>query len=206
MSYLAYSLSGILDAFAANDPVPGGGSAAALTGALGVSLVIMVAGLPRTRRGTPEEAVDMSEASARLRPLRETLSGLVDRDTDAYREVMAAYRLPKATSEEQAARRTAIDDALRGATDTPLDTMRMCQQALEGAVLVATNAVTSALSDAAVGIELLSTALRCAGVNVDTNLPLIKDEQYVAATRTERQALEADGLAAAERARAALKR
>ena len=72
------ALADLLDAFASNEPVPGGGSAAALAGAVGVSLLMMVAGLPKTRTGAPEEAADLAEASARLRPLRDTLASLVE--------------------------------------------------------------------------------------------------------------------------------
>src|SRR6185436_12064808 len=114
----------LLDAFASNEAVPGGGSAAALAGAVGVSLLITVASLPKTRTGAPEEAADLSEAAARLRPLRETLTSLVDQDSDAYQAVLAAYRLAKSTDAEKAARRDAIQDAMRGATEIPLATMR----------------------------------------------------------------------------------
>jgi len=174
-SYSTYALADLLDAFASNDPVPGGGSAAALTGALGVSLLIMVAGLPKTRTGAPEEAADLSRASARLRPLRESLQELIDRDAAAYQAVVAAYRLPKSSNDEQAQRAQAIADAMRAATETPLDTMRLCQQALEGAAIVAVNGLATATSDVAVAIELLLTAAKGAGMNVDANLPAWKE-------------------------------
>jgi formiminotetrahydrofolate cyclodeaminase len=201
-SYSSYALADLLDAFASNDPVPGGGSAAALTGALGVSLLIMVAGLPKTRTGAPEEAADLSKASARLRPIRESLQELIDRDATAYQGVIAAYRLPKQSNEEQARRAQAIADAMRDATGTPLDTMRLCQQALEGAAIVAANGLGSASSDVAVAIELLLTAAKGAGMNVDVNLAAIKDgAEHV---RLERKELEAEASAAAQRARRSL--
>ena len=201
-SYSTYALADLLDAFASNDPVPGGGSAAALTGALGVSLLIMVAGLPKTRTGAPEEAADLSRASARLRPLRESLQELIDRDAAAYQGVVAAYRLPKSSNEEQAHRAQTIADAMRAATETPLDTMRLCQQALEGAAIVAVNGLGSASSDVAVAIELLLTAAKGAAMNVDANLAALKDrgEQM----RLERKELEAESSAAAQRARKSL--
>src|SRR6185436_15770884 len=109
-SYSTMAVEDLLDAFASSEPVPGGGSASALAGALGVSLLMMVAGLPKTRTGAPEEAADLSEASSRLRPLREALTALIDRDSEAYEAVVAAYRLPKSTGAEHAARRAAIED------------------------------------------------------------------------------------------------
>jgi formiminotetrahydrofolate cyclodeaminase len=203
-SYSTYALADLLDAFASNDPVPGGGSAAALTGALGVSLLIMVAGLPKTRTGAPEEVADLSRASAKLRPLRESLAGLIDRDADAYQGVVAAYRLPKLSNEEQARRARAIGDAMLAATETPLDTMRLCQQALEGAAVVAVNGLGSASSDVAVAIELLLTAAKGAAMNVDANLPAINDRARGEQIRLERKELEAESSAAAQRARKSL--
>src|ERR687897_2784878 len=96
-SYAQIALADLLDAFASNEPVPGGGSAAALAGAVGASLLIMVTGLPKTKTGTPEEAADLAEAAARLRPLRETLAALIDQDSEAYEAVLEAMRLPKDT-------------------------------------------------------------------------------------------------------------
>src|SRR5580765_4528482 len=100
-SFAEMALADLMDAFSSTDAVPGGGSAAALAGAVGVSLLIMVAGLPKTKTGAPEETADLAEASSRLHPLRDTLLELVDRDSDAYREVLAAFRLPKASEADK---------------------------------------------------------------------------------------------------------
>ena len=80
-------LAELLDAFASNAAVPGGGSAAALAGAVGASLLIMVAGLPKTRHGTDEERAALAAAAARLKPLRDELAALIDRDSEAYTSV-----------------------------------------------------------------------------------------------------------------------
>ena len=101
MSYSDLVLTDLLDAFSSSDPYPGGGSAAALAGALGVSLLLMAAGVTRTRTGTPEEAADLAEASSRLRPLRDTLTSLVDADSAAYQAVVKAMRRPKGTDGER---------------------------------------------------------------------------------------------------------
>src|SRR5689334_15352241 len=115
------TVGSLLDAFASNQPVPGGGSAAALAAALGTSLLIMVASLPKTRTGAQSERDALDAAAIRLRPRRETLTDLIDRDSDAYAKVVGAYRLAKGTVAEQAARRRAIEDAMRAATETPLE-------------------------------------------------------------------------------------
>jgi formiminotetrahydrofolate cyclodeaminase len=198
--YSTYALIDLLDAFASNEPLPGGGSAAALGGALGVSLLIMAAGLPKTKTGSPEEAADLSEASARLRPLRDALVSLIDRDSAAYKAVMAAYRLPKGTDDDRRRRAAAVQESMREATDVPLETMRLCQQALRGALVVARNALTSARSDVATGVELLGAAARGSGLNVDVNLAAIDDVSYAERTRIEREQLGADSDADAREA------
>jgi methenyltetrahydrofolate cyclohydrolase len=201
MTFSTYALADLLDAFASTDPAPGGGSASALTGAVAVALLIMVAGVPRTRRGTAEDTTDLAEASARLRPLRETLAQLVDRDSDAYRAVIAAFKLPKTTDAERAARRDAVAVAMHNATETPLAVMRACREAVEIAAIVADKGVVTAASDVGVAIELLLAAARGAGLSVDANLGSIADAAFAAHARSERENLEADTVADAARAR-----
>jgi len=188
--YSHLSLAQLLDAFASNQPVPGGGSAAALAGAVGASLLIMVAGLPKTRHGTDEERSALTAAAARLRPLRDELASLIDRDSEAYTSVINAYRLTRSTDAEQAARRDAIDEAMRTATEAPLATIRACERAMREAEVIASSGAASASSDVAVGIELLKTAARGAGMNVDTNLAAVKDDEYVQRVSQELRDLE----------------
>jgi formiminotetrahydrofolate cyclodeaminase len=204
VSYREMALEDLMDAFASTDPVPGGGSAAALAGAAGTSLLLMVAGIPKTKTGAPEETADLAEAASRLHPLRDQLLELVDRDSDAYTQVMEAFKLPKSSDAEKAARKEAIDAATRAATDTPLDTMRACQQALRGAVIVATNGNRRTTSDVGVGVELLLAALRGARMNVDINLSTLDDAAYVERVTEEADELVSDGERDAERARRAL--
>lgn len=188
--YSHLTLAELLDAFASSQPVPGGGSAAALAGAVGASLLIMVAGLPKTRHGTDEERTALTAAAARLRPLREELAALIERDSEAYTSVMNAYRLPKSSDVEQATRSQAIDEAMRAATEAPMATIRACERAMREAEVIATSGAASASSDVAVGIELLKTAARGAGLNVDTNLAAVKDAEYVKRISQEQRDLE----------------
>lgn len=205
VTYGEMALADLLDAFASTDPVPGGGSAAALAGAVGTSLLLMVAAMPKTRTDVPEETADLAEAATRLHPLRDQLLELVDADSDAYNEVIAAYRLPKGTDDENALRKSAIDRAMRSATETPLNTMRACQQALRGAVVVAANGNRRTTSDVGVGVELLVAGLRGARMNVEINLSMLDDQEYVARVRTEAEELERDAVADADTARRALR-
>ena len=199
------AVADLMDAFASTDPVPGGGSAAALAGAVGTSLLLMVAGMPKTRTGAPEETADLAEAASRLHPLRDSLLDLVDRDSDAYRQVMEAFRLAKESDEEKAARKQAIERATRVATEAPLNTMRACQQALRGAVFVARNGNRRTTSDVGVGVELLLAALRGARLNVDINLSSLEDAAYIARVKAEAEELERDAAADADAARRALR-
>jgi glutamate formiminotransferase/formiminotetrahydrofolate cyclodeaminase len=179
----------LLDAFASNAPLPGGGSAAALTGSLGVSLLLMVAGIRRTRSGTPEETADLAAAAARLRPIREELTALIDGDTAAYQQLLTAYRQPKGTDGERSARRDAVAAAARRATEAPLSTMRACQHALREAVTVVRCGNPNAVTDAAVGARLLVAALESAAMNVLVNLPGVGDPDFAESARAERTAL-----------------
>ena len=204
VSYREMALADLLDAFASTDAVPGGGSAAAAAGALGTSLLLMVAGMAKTRTGAPEETADLAEAATRLHPLRDQLIDLIERDSDAYRQVRTAIRLPKNTDAEKTTRAAAIARATRAATETPLDTMRACQQAARGAAIVAANGNRNAVSDVGVAIELLLAGLRGARMNVDVNLTELNDPAYVARVREEADELERDAREDAKAARAAL--
>jgi formiminotetrahydrofolate cyclodeaminase len=195
------ALADLLDAFASTEPVPGGGSASAVAGALGTSLLLMVAAMPKTKSGTPEETADLAEASARLRPLRDRLTMLADKDSDAYAAVAAAFKLPKASDGEKASRKVAIQSATKQATEVPLDTMRACRDAMRHAVIVARNGNRNATSDVGVAVELLLTGVKGAGLNVDINLGGLVDQEYVERVRWERQDLERTAVEEATRAR-----
>ena len=191
-AYAGMALIDLLDAFSSNEPVPGGGSAAALAGAVGTSLLLMVAGLPRTRTGAPEEAADLAQAAARLRPLRDTLTSLVELDSIAYSAVVEAIRLPKATEVEKQQRRAAIDAAMRSAIDVPMDTMRACQQALRGALIIAGNGNPNASTDTGTAVLLLTAGLRGAALNVGVNLRSVSDAGFGERVSNERDQLIAD--------------
>ena len=198
------TLTVLLDAFASNEPTPGGGSASALAAATGASLLIMAATIPKTRSGAPEETADLAATAVRLRPIRDRLIALIDQDSDAYTNVIAAFRFPRTTAEEQARRRDAIVAATHVATEVPLETMRTSRQALRSAVIVAENGARAASSDIATAVELLLAAVRGSGGSVASNLAALKDQDYVERIDTERRRLEDESAADASLARAAL--
>jgi formiminotetrahydrofolate cyclodeaminase len=174
-----------LDALQSPEPTPGGGSAAALAGAMGASLLAMVAGLPKSRAATAEDVTRLAAAGKRCGALAGELSALVDGDSEAYELVMAAYRKPKATDQEKAARSAGIQAAMRAAIAAPLAVMRACASAAEQGVVIARMGNPSAASDAAVGFELLGAAVRGAKLNVEINLGSVKDAAYAEQTRAE---------------------
>jgi formiminotetrahydrofolate cyclodeaminase len=188
------TVSALLEDFSSPTPTPGGGSASALSGAIGTSLLAMGAGMTKTRSGSPEARTALDAARTRLLALRSTLSELVDRDAAAYDLVMAAYKRPRDTAADKAARKTAIQAAMRQATDVPLETMRACAEALEAAVPVAEHGNPSAISDVAVGVGLLMQALQGGFYNVETNLGSVSDPEAVESiTRSARAVLSSAG-------------
>jgi len=189
MSLVDQSVRGLLAAISSPEPTPGGGSASALASAVGASLLMMVAGLPKTRTNAPEERAALQDASNQIGTLRDRLTAAIDADTAAYDRVVAAYRMPKASADEQAARQAAIQTALRGATDVPLDVMRWSAQALAHAVAVARHGLSSAASDVGVAVALLKAGGAGARLNVDINVGSVKDSSYADAVRSETRQL-----------------
>ena len=177
------SAKDLLVAFRSPNPTPGGGSAAALAGAVGASLFSMVAGLPKSRAATGEDVERLKAAGDRCAVLATELESLVDRDSDAYNLVVAAYKKPKGSDEEKAARSAAVQDAMRAAIAAPMEVMRACAAAAEQGVVIAGLGNRSAASDLLVGMELVSAALRGAKLNVEINLGTMKDQAYVAGIR-----------------------
>ncbi len=179
------TVSQVLDAFASSDPTPGGGSASALAGAVGASLLLMVARMPKTRTGHDADRPALDATLTVLNPAATELRRLIDRDTAAYDEVVAAYRLPKTTDEEKAARKDAIQRAMRSAIEAPLAVMRACRAALEAASVVERHGNPNAASDVTVAKELLRAGFAGARANVEINLPSISDHQYADRVRAE---------------------
>ena len=179
------SVAQLLAALASPDPTPGGGTAAAIAGAMGGSLLVMVTGLAKSNTNADSEKAALAEARARIEPIIGRLMQLADADTEAFNAVMAAYRLPKATDDEKAARTRAIQQALRGATDVPLETLRACESAIGDGRVVAMHGNRSAASDVGVAIGLLKAAGDGAAANVRINLDGLKDQDYKTAVGRE---------------------
>jgi formiminotetrahydrofolate cyclodeaminase len=152
---------------------------------MGASLLAMVAGLPKSKATTAEDAERLKAAGARCADIAAELETLVERDSDAYNTILAAYKLPKGTDQEKAVRSAAIQAGFRAAIAAPLAVMRACAAAAEQGVVVAALGLAPASSDVQVGIELLNAALRGAKLNVEINLGTVKDADYLAKVRSD---------------------
>ena len=186
------NLATFLDELASGEPTPGGGSAAALAGALGAALAAMVANLTVGRKRYVDFDAQMQAVLHAAEALRSRLTGLVAEDAEAYDQVRAAYRLPKESTDDLAARSAAIQAAMQGASLTPLETMRACLAVLQLAEQAATLGNVNAATDGAVGALLAQAGLRGAALNVRVNLGGIDDRSFASACEQEVAALLAE--------------
>lgn len=200
------SLSGFVASVASSAPVPGGGSVAAHAGALGGALAEMVAGLTVGRKKYAAVEAEMQSIASAAAALRTQLSGLVKADADAYSVVSAAYKLPKATPDEQTARDAAIQAALMHAAAIPLDTARACAAVAALAAVCAEKGNTNAASDAGVSALLALAACKGAAYNVRINVASMTDRAAGASLAAEALRLVAATEADAARATAAVER
>jgi formiminotetrahydrofolate cyclodeaminase len=179
MSLASKPLQAFLAELASAEPVPGGGSVAALGGALAASLVAMVCRLTLGKKGYEAASIELEAILPRAETLQQELRDLMQADINAYARVMDAYKLPKENDAERTARTQAIQDALKHASDVPLRVAERCADVLALARVVAEKGNKNAASDAGVGALMAEAGLRGAALNVSINLGTIKDETYV---------------------------
>ena len=172
-----------LDALASKESVPGGGSAAALGGALGAALISMVGNLTIGKKGYEDVDDAMKELLAESEKLRQELPELLEADTRVYANVMAAYRLPRSTPEDKRARRKAQQTAFKKAAQVPLTIAERCGEIVDLALPAAEMGNEWAVSDAGVGVLFAEACIHAALLNVYINLSSIKDEAFVEAMR-----------------------
>lgn len=189
--YCTEPLQVYLDDAASKKPAPGGGSVSACAGALGAALVGMVCNLTRGREKFADVEAEMTTLVAASEAARGRLEQLLQEDTIAYNGVIAAYKMPKETAEEQAARSQAIQDGLIIAADVPLEICRAAVEVCRLAKVAAGIGNPQAVTDAGIGAILGEAAVVGAALNVKINLGSIKDEAYVAKAGAEIEAIQA---------------
>jgi formiminotetrahydrofolate cyclodeaminase len=158
---------------ASRAPIPGGGSAAAIAGAMGAALVGMVAELTIGRPDAEPHATELAALRDDAARFRDELLALAQTDAAAYAAVVQARKLPKDTDDEKAARRAALDISMLAAADAPLHVARLAAATLELAARIAPIGNPNAASDAGVAAQLASAAVRGAVLNVRINLPYL---------------------------------
>ena len=189
------TVKGFLDTTAGKDPVPGGGSISALSGSIAAALTEMVAGLTIGRKKYAEVEEQMKQLVERVHEIRQQLILDVDRDSEAYNVVFAAFQMPKETDEQKAARSAQIQEATKIAANVPMEVARRVYSLLSDIEEVVSNGNQNAVTDGCVAMMSARNAIIGALFNVRINLTSIKDEQYVAdmtaeADRLEREVIE----------------
>ena len=171
-------LSGFLGELASDSPTPGGGSVAALCGALGAALNSMVANLTIGKKKYVDVEEDMKKALAGAETLRLELTQMIDEDAVAFDKVMVALKMPKETDAEKASRKTALQQSLVDAATVPLAVMEMCVGVIRMAKPVAEHGNVNAVSDAGVAALVARAGVHAAGLNVRINLGGIRAEEH----------------------------
>ncbi|MFQ5661233.1 MAG: methenyltetrahydrofolate cyclohydrolase [Gammaproteobacteria bacterium] len=168
-----------LDELASKASTPGGGSAAAIMGAMGASLVSMVANLTVGKKNYADVEDEIQELLSTSEDLRRRLTGMIRADVEVFDNVMAAYGLPKETDTEKAARSEKIQTALKEAADVPLACARLCAEVIRLSQPMAEKGNKNVISDAGVAVLAAHAALRSAALNVTINIGGIRDEAFV---------------------------
>src|SRR4051812_32496730 len=164
-----------LDELASNSPAPGGGSVAALSGALGSALTSMVCNLTIGKKKYQDAEPELQRVLTQSEELRGKFLELIDQDTDAFNKVMEAFSLPKDSDAQKALRTRAIQQSTKEAALVPLEVMKHVIDALALTKTVATKGNESSVSDAGVSALMLRSAAESAALNVQINLTSIKD-------------------------------
>ena len=190
--------AGFVDLLASDAPAPGGGSAAALEGALGAALTAMVCGLTVGKKKYAEFQELAEEAQKKATDLKARFVDVMDRDTEAFNVVSAAFGMPKETDEEKAARSAAIQKGLEGCTKTPFEMMELAVETLELTASILGKSNDSAASDLGVSALSLRAAVQGAWLNVLINIGSLKNKELAADYQAKGEALLAKALPLAD--------
>ncbi len=183
------AVTNFLDELASNAPAPGGGSVAALSGALGAALISMVCNLTLGKKGYEDVQGDIEDLLSQSEALRHELASLLEDDVAAYTGYSEAAKMPRTTDEEKAERAKAMQAALKVATDVPLRIAEAAVKVMDLCMPAAEKGNKWAVSDAGVAVLMAEAALRSAALNVLINLGTLKDQEFVADRRTKLESL-----------------
>ncbi len=177
------SIEQFLEDLAGKSSTPGGGSAAAVIGAMGAALVSMVANFTAGKKGYESVNDEMQSILARSEKYRALFVDMIQDDVDVFNGVMAAYGMSRDTDEEKELRSSAIQEALKKATEVPLGCAVLCLDVIELSRLVAEKGNANVISDAGVAVLAAEAALGSAALNVYINIANIKDDDFAEDSR-----------------------
>jgi len=192
MAFHEETLDSFLSRLSSNAPVPGGGGASALAGAIAVSLARMLAALTVGKPKYASVEDEMQQMLTQTEAVRERFLALMDEDADAFTPLAAAYRLPKDTPEQKKARTRSLEAALKRATEPPLKIMEACGDALKLIAVCAEKGSSLAVSDAGVAATLCRAALEGASLNVFVNTHLMQEREYAESLNSRARRMLAD--------------
>lgn len=173
------TIGAFLEALASPAATPGGGGAAALSGAMGAALISMICNLTIGRPNFTEVEAAMQDILTRSELLRARLAEMVNKDAQAFSQVMAAYQLPQESDEEKRVRRAAIQEGLKAATLAPLAIAQACADVIELGQRAIEMGNPNAVGDAGVGVLCARAGLKSAALSALINLAMVKDEAFV---------------------------
>ncbi|MEG2928695.1 MAG: cyclodeaminase/cyclohydrolase family protein [Oscillospiraceae bacterium] len=178
MKLVYLKVNEFVDILSSDAPAPGGGSAAALEGALGIALTKMVAALTIGKKKYAEFGPLMMENLSKAEELKREFVEVIDRDTESFNAVSAVFSMPKETEKEKLSRKMAMQRALKGSTKPPFEMMELCLAALELTETMLGKSNQSAASDLGVCALSLKAAVQGAWLNVLINIGGINDEEF----------------------------
>lgn len=188
------TVTAFLEKTASNEPVPGGGSVAAVCGAIATALGTMVTNLTIGRKKYAEKEAGMKAAAVRLDAQRVRLTELIDLDSEAYDRVFAAFKLPKETETEKVHRSAVIEEATKHAAEIPMEVAKTALQAMPDILYIGQEGNCNAITDSCVAMMCARTAVRGALLNVRINLASLQDVAYVERMKIEAEEIEAQAL------------
>jgi glutamate formiminotransferase/formiminotetrahydrofolate cyclodeaminase len=187
---VSLKIDSFLSELASNSPAPGGGSVAALSGGLGAALTSMVCNLTIGKEKYADVQDEIQKTLKQSEKLRKKLTILIDKDTNAFQDVIKAFKMPKETEEQKKKRSHAIQNGYKTAVLVPLDTARTSTQILDAAKIIAEIGNVNSITDTAVSAIMARSAIESAILNVKINLSSIKDEDFVNKTNKELETIQ----------------
>jgi len=193
------SCKDFVDQLASKNPVPGGGGAAALVGAIGTALSSMVGNLTTGKKKYAEFEEDTQRILKRAQELQQDLMKMIDEDAENFLPLSKAYGMPKDTEEERRLKEETLEKALKQACQVPVRIVKACYEAIQLHAELVDKGSRLAISDVGVGVQCLRAAIISGWLNIVININMIKDQEYVNQVREETESLVKEGALLADK-------